>query len=49
MFDGIEMNVIHVPVQVALVTDHVLPESLMPYTARFLMDLTRGRLKFVGA
>jgi hypothetical protein len=33
MFDGIEMNVIHVPAEVGFVADRVFPKALLPDTA----------------
>jgi len=41
MFDGIEMNVIHVAAQIFIVADAVFPKPSLPYTA-----LTRTAFRF---
>jgi hypothetical protein len=40
MFDRIPMDIIHVPVEVSVVSDQVLPESALPDTTLALIEPT---------
>jgi hypothetical protein len=46
MLHRVVMNVIHVPLEIELIPNRVLPESLLPHAAKTLGALTRGHVCF---